>query len=187
MKSKSAAFFLFITLFLLLMSIAYSQYYQDYTDESISDSYYVGDEVRIPDWYDVSDEELQFCQSYAGTATTDDYYGTFETAGIAAQPVSKLTLTAQGEYTTEYDKRLYEFGWYVHPAEEDETYAVVLVDIEGNTEELTIGSATALDGDAGYETLESEVEFLSLQIVIVHETGEKEVVLQVPIVEKIIY
>lgn len=187
MKNKRTFFLILIGLLILFSTIAYAQYYQDYTDESISDSPYVGDEVRIPDWYDVSDEELQFCQSYAGTATTEDYYGTFETARIAAQPVSKFTVTAQGEYTTLYDKRLYEFGWYVHPAEEDETYAVVLVDIEGNTEELTISSATALDGDAGYETLESEVEFISLQIVIVHETGEKEVVLQVPIVEKIIY
>lgn len=181
MKSKSAVFFLFITLFLLLMSIAYSQYYQDYIDESISDSPYVGDEVRIPDWYDVSDEEVTFCQTYAGTATTDDIYSTYGVAGVAPG-VSKLTLTAQGEYTTEYDKRLYEFGWYVQPLVEDTTYTIQLVDEDGDSEELYTGSATALDGDAGYETVESEIIYESLQIIM--EDGS--LGLEVPIVEKIV-
>lgn len=183
MKSKSTVFFLFITLILLFSSIAYAQYYQDYTDEDISDSYYTGDEVRIPDWYDVSDEELTFCQSYAGTATTEDYYGTFEAAGIAEQPVSKLTLTVQGEYTTEYDKLLYEFGWYVHPLVEDTTYTIRLVDEDEDTEDLYTGSATALDGDAGYETVESDIIYTDVQIIM--EDGS--VGLSVPIVEKIVY
>lgn len=183
MKSKRTFFLILIGLLILFSTIAYAQYYQDYTDESISDSYYTGDEVRIPDWYDVSDEELQFCQSYAGTATTDDYYGTFEAAAIEAQPVSKLTLTVQGEYTAEYDKRLYEFGWYVHPLIEDTTYTIRLVDEDGDTEDLHTYPATALDGDAGYETMESDVIYTDVQIIM--EDGS--VGLSVPIVEKIVY
>lgn len=187
MKSNRIVFSLFIILFIILFFIlsdnASSQYYkeyeQDYLDGDTSDSYYVGDEAKIIDWYEVSDEEIEFCQGYAGTEEAESYYGALA-AGFT-EPVSKLTLTAQGEYSTLYDKRLYEFGWYVHPAEEDIVYVINLIDEEGDREELFTGYATAIDGDAGYEAIESDSIYEYVEIVLEDGTSA----LQVPIVEKI--
>ncbi len=182
MKSKSAIFFLFVTFFLLLASIAYSQYYQDYLDDDTSDSSYSSEyanETRIPDWYEVSDEEVEFCQTFAGTSTAEDVYESAESELVA--PVSKLTLALQGEYTTLSDKRIYEIAWYVQPLSEDISYTIYLVDEQGDTEEVTTGYSQATTGDAGYEAIETDAIYSSAEIVLV-EDGT--VALKVPFVEK---
>jgi hypothetical protein len=176
---KAKALFIMMTLHLVLFSsIAYSQYYQDYSDSDTSDSYYVGDEDDPPDWYEVSEEEVIFCQNYAGQKTGFDGYETAE--GTSTQSVSKLTMSLQAESTAQYETTLYEVAWYVHPLAEDLAYTIYLVDEEGDDEEFYTGSATALDGSAGYETLDSEIIYVEVKIVL--EDGSE--ALRVPIVEK---
>lgn len=181
MKAKKG--FLFLFLFLILCSGAYAQYYLDYESEGgTSDTYYTTDgELIIPDWYEVSDEEILFCQDIAGTESPDDVYSSAEAANF--QPVSKLTITLQGFSTALYDKTLYEMGWYVQPLSESITYTVYLIDEEGNAEEVYTGYATAETGDASYETVESDVVYTHLQIIM--EDGSE--ALKVPIVEKTNY
>lgn len=181
MKAKKGSLFLFSLFFILCSSIVYSQYYQDYTDGSSSDSYYsseYGNETRIPDWYEVSDEEVEFCSAFAGSETAADVYESAESELV--KPVSKLTLALQAESTVLYDKTLYEIAWYVQPLDEDITYTIYLVEEDGEQEELIKGSAPAATGDAGYETVETETVYVSAQIVL--EDGS--LGLQVPIVEK---
>src|SRR3989338_2834592 len=176
---KAKALLIFMSLLLILFSsIAYSQYYQDYSDEDTSDSYYVGDELIIPDWYEVSEEEVTFCQNYAGQETGFEGYETAD--GGSTQSVSKLTLSLQGESTAQYETTLYEIAWYVHPLSDDIVYTIYLVDEEGDDEEFYTGSATAIDGSAGYETLDSDVVYTEVRIVM--EDGSE--ALRVAIVEK---
>ncbi len=184
MKQKTGLLFLFVILFILCSTVVNSQYYQDYSDSSTSDSYYSSEyanETTIPDWYEVSDEEVEFCRNYAGTSTATDVYENAESELVA--PVSKLTLSVQGEYTTEYDKRLYEIGWYVQPLSEDITYTINLVTEDGSTEEFMTGYSQATTGDAGYDTLETDAIYTDVEIVL--EDGS--VGLEVPIVEKTPY
>lgn len=181
MKAKKGIFFLFLVLLILCSAVVDSQYYQDYTDSSTSDSYYSSDtanQTKIPDWYEVSNEEVEFCRSFGGVEESSDLYQTAE--GGFPQPVSKLTLSVQGEYTTEFDKRLYEFAWYVQPLSEDTTYSIVLVKDNGDTEEFTRGNAIATTGDAQYDTRETDAIYTDIEIVM--EDGS--IGLKVPIVEK---
>jgi len=138
---------------------------------------YVDEDPRFPDWYDVSDEERNFCSTYSGAYEAQSYY---EDSGLSAEeyPVSKLTMTLQGQRTVQYDNFLYEIAWYVHPLAEDITYTIKL--IGDDNEELYTGYATALDGEAGYEAFESEVEYESVQLIL--ESGETP--LEVEIIEK---
>ena len=182
MKAKVLQGIIFIFLFLLLTGVAYAQYYLDYGDESASDTYYTtGGELIIPDWYEVSEEEILFCQNWAGTETPSDIYSSAEAANF--QPVSKLTITLQGFSTPLYDTTLYEMGWYVQPLSEDISYTVYLIDEEGETMEVITRPATAQTGDAMYETLETDIIYTHLQI-IVEDDYEA---LKVPIVEKTSY
>ncbi len=182
MKAKALFIVAFCLVFVLFSSIVYSQYYLDYTDQDTSDSYYVGGNVTIPDWYEVSDEEVTFCQNYAGKELGEDFYETAE--GGYALPVSKLTIALQGEYTTLYETTLYEIAWYVHPLSEDTTFTIYLVDEDDDMEELTTVFATALDGSAGYEALELEELYTGLVIVNKEDGSEA---LRVPIIEKTQY
>src|SRR3989338_5722702 len=132
---KAKALLIFMSLLLILFSsIAYSQYYQNYDDSDTSDSYYVGDPTEGIDWYEVSEEEVTFCQNYAGQETGITTYT--EAGGWTGQPVSELTLSLQGESTAQYETTLYEIAWYVHPLDEDIVYTIYLVDEEGDDEEL---------------------------------------------------
>ncbi len=177
---KAKALFIMITLLLVLFSsIAYSQYYQDYTDGDTSDSYYVGDELIIPDWYEVSEEEVTFCHNYAGQETGFEGYQTAD--GVSTQSVSNLTISLQGESTAQYETTLYEVAWYVHPLAENTTYTIYFVDEEGEQEEIITVDATALDGSAGYEALELEEVYTELVIINPEDGSEA---LRVPIVEK---
>ncbi len=179
MKTKIA---LFCIVLILLSGVVYSQYYLDYESDGSGSSYYndySGENSTIADWYVVSDAEIEFCKNYGGTIEGQDVYGS---AGYT-QPVSTLTLTLQGQYTTQYDTTLYEIAWYVHPLAEDITYTVYLVTEDGDTEEVYTGYATALDGDAGYETEESTEIYTHLKIVMEDGTTA----LTVPIVEKNTY
>ena len=181
MNAKIGIVFLIFILLVLCSAVAYSQYYQDYADGSTSDSYYSSDyanETKIPDWYEVSDEEVEFCRNFGGVETSSDVYQSSE-VGLP-NPVSKLTLSVQGVYTTEYDKRLYEIGWYVQPLSEDIVYTIYLVAENGDTEEFMTGYSQATTGDAGYDTLETDALYTSVEIVL--EDGS--VGLKVPIVEK---
>src|SRR3989338_2228131 len=182
MKAKALQGIMLIFLFLLFTGVAYAQYYLDYGDESASDTYYTtGGELIIPDWYEVSEEEILFCQNWAGTETPSDVYSSAEAANF--QAVSKLTITLQGFSTPLYDKTLYEMGWYVQPLSESITYTVYLIDEEGDAEEIYTGYATAETGDASYETVETDVVYTHLQILM--EDGSE--ALKVPIVEKTSY
>ncbi|MBI5073184.1 hypothetical protein HZA99_05170 [Candidatus Woesearchaeota archaeon] len=181
MKLKIRLLFLISILIILCSALVNSQYYQDYTDSSTSDSYYSSDyanETKIPDWYEVSDEEVEFCRNYGGVKDSNSVYQTAE--GGLPQPVSQLTLSVQGTYTTEYDKRLYEFAWYVQPLSEDTTYSIDLVKDNGETEEFTRGNAPATTGDAQYDTRETDAIYTDIEIVL--EDGS--IGLKVPIVEK---
>ena len=182
MKAKALQGIMLIFLFLLFTGVAYAQYYLDYSDESASDTYYTtGGELIIPDWYEVSEEEILFCQDWAGTETPSDVYNSAEAANF--KPVSTLTITLQGFSTPLYDKTLYEIGWYVQPLSESITYTVYLIDEDGDTEEVYTGYATAETGDASYETVETDVVYTHLQILM--EDGSE--ALKVPIVEKTSY
>lgn len=180
MKAKALYGSILFFIFFLLTGVAYAQYYLDYGEEGASDTYYTtGSELIIPDWYEVSEEEILFCQSWAGTETPNEVYNSAEAANF--QPVSKLTITLQGFSTALYDKTLYEMGWYVQPLTEDITYTVYLIDEEGNAEEVITRTATAQTGDAMYETLETDVVYTHLQIINKEDGSEA---LKVPIVEK---
>lgn len=183
MKAKAIQGIMLFFLFLLLTGVVYAQYYLDYSDETASDTYYTtGDELIIPAWYEVSEEEILFCQDWAGTETPNDVYSSAEAANF--QAVSKLTITLQGFSTPLYDKTLYEMGWYVQPLNESITYTVYLIDEDGDTEEVHTGYATAETGDASYETLETDIVYTHLQIINVEDGSEA---LKVPIVEKTSY
>jgi hypothetical protein len=176
MKSKIALFCLVI---ILLSGIAYSQYYLEYETDGSGSSYYEeysGNGSVVVEWYDVSDAEIEFCKNYGGEASGEDVY----TSTGYTQAVSKLTITLQGQYTTLYDKQLYEIAWYVHPLSEDITYTVYLIEEDGDTEEFYTGYSTALDGDAGYDTEETDVIYTHARIVMEDGTTA----LEVPIVEK---
>lgn len=177
---KAKALFIMISLLLVFFSsIAYSQYYQDYTDGDTSDSYYVGDPTENISWYNVSEEEVTFCHKYAGQEAGFDGYTTAD--GLSTQSVSRLTMSLQGESTAQYETTLYEVAWYIHPLEEDTTYTIYFVDEEGEQEEIITVDATALDGSAGYEVLELEEVYTEL-VIINSEDGTE--ALRVPIVEK---
>ena len=161
MKSKIILFF---ALLILLSSIVYSQYYLDYESSGSGSSYYddySGNGSVIADWYAVSEEEITFCMNYGGTIEGEDAY---DDIGYT-QAVSTLTITLQGQYTTLYDKTLYEIAWYVQPLSEDTTYIIYAITEDGDTEEIYAGYSTALDGDAGYETVETDVDYSQLKIV----------------------
>ncbi len=182
MKAKALYSSMLLFLFLLLTGVAYAQYYVNYDEEGASDTYYTtGGELIILDWYEVSEEEILFCQDIAGTETPSDVYSSAEAANF--QPVSRLTITLQGFSTPLYDKTLYEMGWYVQPLNESITYTVYLIDEDGDAEEVITRPATAETGDAMYEVLESDVVYTHLQIIM--EDGSE--ALKVPIVEKTSY
>ena len=126
----------------------------------------------------MSEEEVTFWQNYAGQETGFEGYETAD--GGSTQSVSKLTLSLQGESTAQYETTLYEIAWYVHPLSDDIVYTIYLVDEEGDDEEFYTGSATAIDGSAGYETLDSDVVYTEVRIVM--EDGSE--ALRVAIVEK---
>lgn len=179
MKSKIT---LFCLAFILVSGVVYSQYYLDYETDGTGSSYYEeysGNSSVIAEWYEVSDAEIEFCKNYGGTIEGQDVYGS---AGYT-QPVSTLTLTLQGQYTTLYDTTLYEIAWYVHPLAEDITYTIYLVTEEGESEELYTGYSTALDGDAGYETQETNIVYTHAKIIMEDSTTA----LTVPFVEKTTY
>ncbi len=175
---------LFCIILIILSSIAYSQYYHDYESSDTGSSYYddySGEGALVIGWYDVSQEEIEFCKDYGGSLEGYDIYGG-SGAGYT-QPVSNLTLTLQGQYTTLYDKTLYEIAWYVHPLSEDTSYKVYAVTEDNDNEEIHAGYATALDGEAGYESLETDTVYNTLKIVMEDGTTA----LSVPFVEKTQY
>lgn len=183
MNKRFLLFSIFMLLFIVFSTIIHAQYWTEEM-ESGEGSYssYTDEDPRFPDWYEVSDAELTFCSTTGPTAEVQSYYS--EVGVSAAEyPVSKLTMTLQGEKTTAPDKTLYEIAWYVHPLAEDITYTIELVDEEGNEEELDTGFATALAGDADYKAFEEEAGepvYVSVQLVL--ENGS--IPLSVPIVEK---
>lgn len=183
MNKRFLLFSIVIILFIAFAPIIPAQYWTEEMESGEgSDSSYTDEDPRFPDWYEVSDAELTFCSTTGPTAEVQSYYST---SGLSAAeyPVSKLTMTLQGEKTTAPDKTLYEIAWYVHPLAEDITYTIELVDEEGNEEELDTGFAIALEGDADYKAFEvaaGEPVYTSVQIVL--EDGS--VPLTVPIAEK---
>ncbi len=177
-------FFLFVfcaILFIAFSTIIPAQYWKEEMESGEgSSSPYTDEDPRFPDWYEVSDAERTFCSTTGPTAEVESYYSV---SGISAAefPVSKLTMTLQGEKTINPDKTLYEIAWYVHPLAEDIKYAIELVDEEGNEEELDTGFATALEGDADYKAFEVEAgEPVYESVRLVHEDGTT--LLTVPIV-----
>lgn len=180
MPSKKHLLAVMILLLTLFSTIATAQYYLDYSDSETANSYYTaGEEVTIPQWYEVSEEEILFCQQYAGTTTPESIYTT-DASAQAFQPVSKLTLSLQGYYTTQYENTLYEIAWYVHPLSEDLTYTIVVTKEDGTTEEFTTLFATVVDGSAGYEAFESTEQYTEISIIL--EDGSN--ALTVPFIEK---
>lgn len=183
MSKRFTTFLISILLVLAFSNIIYAQYWTESMESGEgSYSYYTDEDPRFPDWYEVSDAERTFCSTTGPTAEVESYYSV---SGISAAefPVSKLTMTLQGEKTEAPDKTLYEIAWYVHPLAEDITYTIELIDEDGDEEELDTGFATALEGDADYKAFEVEVGepvYESVQIVL--EDGS--IPLTVSIVEK---
>jgi hypothetical protein len=165
---------------LFALSIVHAQTYYEQATEGTgtgSHSYYTEEDARFPDWYDVSEAELSYCATYGPPAGSFNDYGSVADQGPY---VAKDTLTVQA-YKTTYTETtfLYELAWYVHPFTEDLVYTVYLHEQSGNPEVRHDGYATAMDGETGYQAFESEVEYVSAQLVL-----ENGLTMEVPVVEK---
>jgi hypothetical protein len=163
MMRKYTTIITLVLLFLFVMSIAYAQtYYERAQDGSGSGSYsyYTDEDPRFPDWYDVSQEELDYCARYGGTLEDQSDYQTYIEGGDEV-PVSQLTLTVQAFKTELVDESvyLYEVAWYVHPIKEDTNYVVYLIDEDDAKDEMYAGFAQAIPGDAHYTAFESETVY----------------------------
>ncbi len=171
-----------VLLFAISVSVVSAETYYEQAMSGTGDgsySYYTDDDPRFPDWFEVSDAELQLCSRYGGTLASQTGYQAADDMGLDTE-VARLTFTIQAEKTTGEDLTLYEIAWYVHPLSEDKKYTVYLIEKEGHKNEIHVGFAEAIGGDADYQAFESDTDYEYARLVLEGETTS----LTVPIVEK---
>ncbi|MCF7860640.1 hypothetical protein K9M79_00215 [Candidatus Woesearchaeota archaeon] len=125
-----------------------------------------GDDSDSPvgfDWYEVEDWERTYCQGYAGTDTSQSYYGSTQTATEYPWSVVLVTIQAEKEnYTIDgNDTFLYKLSYYIRPGNGSMDFAVRAVcsdctdqykQIQGQT---TISSTSGMSGYEAWYTNET--------------------------------
>jgi len=136
--------------------------------------------TRIMSWYPVEDWELEVCSMWSGTDEAQ-HSSVMQSSEIY---LSQLTLTLQGKRILYPDNSsLYEFAWYIQPAQGNVEYSVFAYN-ENNTNEYYvldggIISSGSMFGAGGYVAFFDEKEYTRLKIEYKQNTKEY---LDVPII-----
>jgi hypothetical protein len=111
---------------------------------------------EIPDWYEVSQWEIEVCSKWGGSELV-------QAGATTAKPISlsqlTLTMQAEGIYFDDFNipnssvENLYTVSWYIQPVAGEIEYNIVLVTSDGSTAPLTSGKASYQSAGFGHEAL----------------------------------
>ena len=107
-------------------------------------------------WYEVADWETKVCFDWGGENDPNQVFGDTMAGSIFHDLI--ITMQAQArsplpeELSAHLDERFYEVSWFVQPAQidEDMTFEVYLVSVNGETKVIGSGSSNYVNGFRDY-------------------------------------